>query len=423
MRVLLVVHQYLPRHRAGTEVYTHSLAKALGQKHEVLVYCHEPALDGSDTPALQERFEGVAVRRVAAWPQGVRPTPWQLFEYNYHNARIEADYIQMLAEFRPDVVHVQHLKDLSAGLLRITAQRGIPVLMTLNDYWGICPNAQCVRPQGEICLRTHARVECGLCAAGRLKRPALRLAAPLMAPLFLRRQRYIRAQFRHVRRFIAPAEFLRQRYIAAGIPAERIVQMEYGLDLARVSAAMATPRNLPRGHYAFVGSLAWQKGAHVAVEAFRALGTTGAQLRLYGNLNTFPDYVRQLQERASGCAWIRFEGEADDAQLAQALAWADYLIVPSMWWENSPITIQEAYAAGIPVIASRLGALVEKVLDERSGLLFTACDAQALQDVVRRTLGDPMLWQRLRAGRPAVVSMPEHAEHIARLYQGLLQER
>ncbi len=417
MRILQVIHQYLPRHRAGSELYTHSLAKELARRHEVLVYCHEAALDGGNMPFVMDSYDGVPVRRVAGWLGKTPPPPWTLFEHNYHNALIEADYTSFIETFRPDIVHVQHLKDLSVGLLGATARRGIPLVMTLHDYWAICPNAQFVRPGARICQSTHAQIECGFCAAERLRSPALRWAAPLMAPLFWARRRAIRAQMRYVQRFIAPSEFLRQRYIAAGFAPHRLLQLENGLDLGRIAAATVAARPAFRGHYAFIGSLAWQKGAHVAVEAFRALGDVGAQLRLWGNPQAFPDYVRDLQARAAGCSWIRFEGEADDAQVAQALAWADYLLVPSLWWENSPVTIQEAYAAGVPVIASRLGALPEKVHDGRSGLLFRPGDAQDLVRIIRRTLGEPTLWQALRAGLPEPIGMPAHAACIERLYE------
>jgi glycosyltransferase involved in cell wall biosynthesis len=417
MKILLVVHQYLPRFRGGVEVYTHSLAKALSQQHhEVMVYCREPELEGSPTPFTQESGDSVLVRRVSGWRGKTPPSPWRLFENSYHNPLIENDYARVLNQLQPDLVHIQHLKDLSARIPEFTAQRSIPLVMTLHDYWALCPNAQCVRPGGEICERTHWRYECGWCAVERLHMPRLRPIAPLMAPLFLRRQQYIRARMQYVQCFSAPSEFLRERYISAGYPAERIWPMELGLDLDRLAVARSTPRDAFRAHYAFIGSIAWQKGVHVLVEAFRHLGDTGAQLRIWGSTEAFPEYARACQQKTERCPWITWGGALDPAQVGEALAWADYLIVPSLWWENSPVTIQEAYAAGIPVIASRLGALCEKVQDEHSGLLFTPGSAQDLAGTVRRTLSEPDLWTNLRAGLPAAVSMSEHVQRLQRMY-------
>lgn len=415
MKILFVVHQYLPRHRAGTEVYTHSLAKELARRHQVLVYCHEPTLDGGTVPATEEIYDGVPVRRVAAFV-GRPPSPWRAFLWSYRNPRIAQDYLATLETWRPDVVHVQHLKDLSVSILGETARRGIPLVMTLHDYWALCPNAQCVRPAGAICQGTHGRLECALCAAERLGQPALRLAAPALAPLFWARQRAIRRGLGHVHRFIAPSAFLRARYSAAGYPEDKILQWENGLDLERIQPALAEPRPAFRGHYAYIGSLAWQKGVHVLVEAFRRLGDTGAQLKVWGNPATFPDYARRLEQLAAGCPWISFPGELDETRIGEALAWADYLVVPSLWWENSPVTIQEAYAAGVPVIASNLGALAEKVRHERSGLLFAPGDVDDLERTLRRTWADPALGERLRRGAPAVVPMTEHVAMLEELY-------
>jgi len=420
VRILLVVHQYLPHWRAGTEVYTHSLTKELSRRHQVMVYCHEPALDGGSVAGLTEDYDGLSVRRVAAWSGPATPAPWRAFRLSYSNPAIEEDYAGLLRGFCPDIVHVQHLKDLSAGILGQTAVREVPLVMTLHDYWALCANAQFLRPDGTICLGTHWRLECGGCAVDRLGKPALKIAAPAMVPLFLQRQRFLRRQMRHVDAFVAPSSFLRARYVAAGYPADRILRIDRGLDLGRVSAATASARGGFRGHYAYVGSLAWQKGVHVLVDAFRELGDVGARLRIWGNLQVFPDYSRLLRERASGCPWIEFRGEIDHRRVGEALAWADYLIVPSLWWENAPATICEANAVGVPIIASDLGAIPEQVRDGQSGLLFEPGSASDLLGLLRRTMEDPDLLGELREGLPKPVTIAEHARRLEQVYLELL---
>jgi len=421
VKILLTVHQYLPRQRAGTEVFTHSLAKRLAERHEVLVYTHEATLDNSDWPGVTEEYDGVRVRRVAAWLGQHRVPPWQVFRYSYSNPLIEADFAKTLREFAPDMVHVQHLKDLSVGILEQTAQAGIPLLMTLHDYWALCPNAQFIRPDASICAGTHARLECGWCAAERLHAPWLRLAAPAMIPLFAVRDRAIRRQMAYVQRFIAPSEFLRQQYIRAGYPPEKIQHVENGIDLDRLKAAAQAPRGPLRGHYAYLGSIAWQKGVHVLVEAFRRLGDVGAELRIWGKLTAFPDYAAQLQEAARDCPWIKLEGELDHNQVSEALTWADYLVVPSVWWENAPSTIVEAYAAHVPVIVSRLGALTERVQEGETGFLFAPGDAEDLLRVIQHTLREPGLLEHLRTALPPVKSAEEYTREMEAIYYELRQ--
>jgi glycosyltransferase involved in cell wall biosynthesis len=129
-----------------------------------------------------------------------------------------------------------------------------------------------------------------------------------------------------------------------------------------------------------------------------------------------------LRDLAAGCPNISLEGEADDRGLDAALAWADYLVVPSLWWENSPVTIQEAFAAGVPVIASRLGALEEKVRDGVSGLLFEPGSVADLVRVLRRTSDEPELLPRLRAGIPPIVTIADHAAQLEALYAQVIEE-
>ena len=422
MRVLLTVHQYLPHSRSGTEVYTHSLARDLARRHEVLVYCHEPALDGGEEAARDEPYDGIAIRRVAGYLRGGARGPWAEFRRDYANALVEADVQRTLDRFRPDVVHVQHLKGLSAGLVTACARRATPVVMTLHDYWALCANAQCVRPDGTICLGTYARLECARCAAERAGLPALRWAAPALALAFLARDAAIRRALRGVRRFISPSRFLRERFVAAGWPEARISVLENGLDPARLATSRAAPRGPWRGHYAYIGSLAWQKGVDVLVRAFGDPALAGARLRVWGNPAAFPDYARSLRDLAASRPNVALEGEADDRAVDFALAWADYLVVPSLWWENSPVTIQEAYAAGVPVIASRLGALEEKVRDGVRGLLFAPGDVDDLVRVLRRTIDEPELLARLRAGIPPVSTIADHAAQLEALYAEVAAE-
>jgi len=187
-------------------------------------------------------------------------------------------------------------------------------------------------------------------------------------------------------------------------------------------AAARGPRGPYRGHYAYVGALAWQKGVHVLVDAFRQLGDVGASLRMWGSPSAFPDYAAELRSRAAGCPWIRFEGEIHHNRVGEALAWADYLIVPSLWWENSPITIREAHAVGVPVIASRLGALPEKVAETQGGLLFEPGDEKSLLEVLTRTHRFPQLLERLRDKLPQVPGIDQHAVVMEGIYRGVQRE-
>jgi glycosyltransferase involved in cell wall biosynthesis len=105
------------------------------------------------------------------------------------------------------------------------------------------------------------------------------------------------------------------------------------------------------------------------------------------------------------------------------MAAIDWVVVPSIWWENSPLVIQEAFAHGRPVICSDIGGMAEKVTHGVNGLHFRAGDPRSLADVIRRAVEDPGLWDDLRAGIPAPYEMDRHVPRMTSLYRELLEAR
>lgn len=417
MRILLVVHQFLPRHQTGTEIYTYGLAKELSRRHEVYLFYREEGPAGRGFAEEDGEFKGLKVHKVYLDQPA---DPYRQFFSTFKNRAVEESFAEFLDRVRPDVVHIQHLMNLSGGLVAIAKRRGIPVAMTLHDYWFLCANAQLVRPNQRVCEGTHLRLECADCAAARLHWPWVRLLRPLLAPLFLWRDTYLRGVLRQVDLFIAPSLFLREKYVAAGVPKRKIVHLEHGTDLGRVRTGRRRDRAGLR--FGYIGSLAWQKGVHVLVEAFNGIADDSAELWIYGDPSAFPDYARRLRELATNPR-IRFLGRVDGEDVGAALSGLDALIVPSLWYENSPLVIQEAFAAGVPVIASDLGALAEKVRHGLDGLLFPPGDASSLREVLRRVIEEPAILERLRANIRSVKSMEEHGREVEAIYERLREGR
>ena len=156
------------------------------------------------------------------------------------------------------------------------------------------------------------------------------------------------------------------------------------------------------------------------VEAFNGLADGSAELWIYGDPSVFPDYARRLRELAANPR-IRFLGKVDDEDVGSALSELDALIVPSLWYENSPLVIQEAFAAKVPVIASDLGALAEKVRHGLDGLLFRPGDRQDLVAKIGSLLEKPLLLKELRENIRPVKTIEENADELERLYGDLIR--
>jgi glycosyltransferase involved in cell wall biosynthesis len=235
-----------------------------------------------------------------------------------------------------------------------------------------------------------------------------------------RRLASVRQALAEVDRFLAPSRFLRERFIEFGIPAEKILYKDNGFDLAQFRSVRRPPPYGRRVVFAYIGTLVEHKGVHVLIEAFNRLGPAAAELRIHGDLHVFPQYTAQLRALATHPE-ITFAGVFDNREVGRILAEVDALVVPSLWFENSPLTIHEALLAGVPVIASRLGGMAEYVEHGRTGLLFRPGDAEDLCTQLEWVLAHPQAFAAMPS--PRYASMDEHARELVALYQELLGRR
>ena len=417
MRIALPVHKFPPESLGGTEIYTLTLARTLVQAgHSVAVFY--PSTTVTQLTA-DTNEEGVQRWRAPLPPTRASENPASQFWHTFRDLAIERAFSAFLQQVQPDLVHFQHVQGVSARLIKLAAGR--PRLATLHDYWYFCANSQLIRPDRQPCAGpSWGCRNCVDCATARADLEPLRRLRPLVALPFAYRNHYLRRMVAQIDQFISPSEFLRQHYIKQGWPAARIDTLENSMDRRRLLEVPALDLPMPpvRPHFGFIGSLAWQKGVHVLIDAFNQLPPDSAALTIYGSETVFPDYARQLRQQARH-PHIRFAGPIHFDHVGAALRQFDALVVPSLWYENSPLVIQEAYVVGVPVIAARIGALIEKVQEQQSGLLYTAGDSQALAALLRHVIDQPEQLARLREGITPPPTLAEHGAQIATLYQSL----
>jgi glycosyltransferase involved in cell wall biosynthesis len=228
--------------------------------------------------------------------------------------------------------------------------------------------------------------------------------------------------------FIAPSEYVKERYAAWGIPAEKIVVAPYAcFPVGEPEAGADRLPDRPRNRFAFFGQFTPYKGADVLLQAMARLGEDfEGHLWIYGaNLETqrpeFRDMFASMLE-ATGKT-VTFAGHYDHAELAKLMQRIDWVVVPSIWWETGPIVVLEAFQYGKPVICSDIGGMSEKVTHDVSGLHFRNRDPASLAEAMRRAVETPGIWDRLRAGIPQVPMIMDHARNMSDLYRDLLAAR
>ncbi len=448
LRVAYLSHFYPPLSNAGIEQNTHGLASALrGAGHTVRVLCVGNWAEGEDywQGYTEDEWQGVPVRRLNInWRKATYPN-----QYLYDNPAIAAQVEQFLQEYEPDVVHITSMYTLSASVVQAVKQLNLPSVFTLSDFWSICPRHTLMRYDGSICDGKVPASTCQDClmSESRLYR-MMRLAmpTPVLAPTVRtvirhpsvaqqvpgmtgwgldieERRRVISEALQDIDQLIAPSAFIRDTILAAGQPLQ-ITLSNYGNNLDWLEHY--SPRDADGElHIGYTGQVSAMKGIHLLIEAFQACRfPTHVHLYIYGSLKADADYVAHLRQLAAGNPRIHFMGSFMRSELPDVLRNLDVLVVPSVWPEVAGLVVQEAFAARIPVLASRMGGLPEFVGEGRGGLLFNVEDSTDLQKTLTRVVtGGHEFLDSLRATIPPVRTSHDEMLFMQDLYGQLKAKR
>ena len=325
-----------------------------------------------------------------------------------------ARLLGILRDFDPDTVHLHHVLGFGADVL-FALRAALPnasIVLTLHEFISICHRqGQMVRAGGvALCERATPR-DCNHCF-------------PEIAPLrFLRREHALRALFSMVDRFIAPSAFLAGRYAAWGLPRAKITVIENAIVPLDVAPPPAEERSW-RGRFAFFGQITPFKGVDLLLSAVTAIPDEewrGCTLDIHGGglerqPPAFQERMAALFEMAR--PGVTVHGPYANADLPKLMAEVDWVVVPSIWWENSPVVIQEAFRSRRPVIASAIGGMAEKVRDRVDGLTFRVGDAAALAACMTAASASG-LWKKLSRNIVPAATAKAAAEAHLDIYRSL----
>ncbi len=450
MRVLFVVHGFPPEATGGTALHADELARILWRRgHDIVVLTREARPDFPEYHVRREQAGEISVIRVN---NTLRDNP--SFEETYRNGAIDAVARTLMDEEPPDIVHADDLTGLGTGILGECAARGIPSIVTLHDYWLICHREQLLDLELERCAGPEPE-RCAMCAglaasarpsahrgtgwlraldehlpqalAGARRRFVSRLtrrAVPASAAAeAAQRIEHMRAVCNSATRLLAPSNALMEAFVRFGVARDRLQLVDLGIN-TRPFAGLARQTS-DRLRVGFAGSLLPPAAPHLLMEAVAGLPRRRVELTIAGSLapyrgdTSYASRIRPLL-RSNGVRWLN---GVPHQKMPEVFASLDVLVVPSVWLDGSLFTIKEAFAAGLPVVASNLGGMAELVSDGQNGLLFAPGDAADLRRALHRLLDEPGLLDRLREGIPRVRTIDEDAAWTSALYRDLWYER
>ena len=403
MKILIVSNLYPPLVQGGAEIYVGRLAAALATEHEVVVVTSEPGFHLA--PRREVTAEGIVVYHLAPLnvahlthlPHSLLPQA-AFRTIDFYHPQVAATISEVIRRERPDVIHIHNWIGLSLAAVLASvpsSARHLPVAMTLHDYALVCAYASLLHPDGHSC---GPDLPCRILAS--LDRRLVNDVGLVISP-----SRYVldehlrRGFFRHATQQILP----------------------YGLENS--PSPLSREGRLGESKTTFdilyMGRVQFYKGTEVLIRAFRRTSDAGLRLHIAG---TGPS-IDSCKAVARDDDRIRFHGFVGGELRRMLVENADCMVLPSLWPDNYPVSIQEAFQAGPVVIASRIGGIPEMVRDGVNGLLVEPGDEAGIAAAIECLRQSPKLAARLRASAAETARLYDmrfHVAHLVDAYQRLL---
>jgi glycosyltransferase involved in cell wall biosynthesis len=387
--VLLCSNIYPPHFVGGAELIAHAQSRVLaGLGHRVSVFAGDPGGSHPRHSIRKDMHEGIPVFRVS-----LEAPDYQTDYVNFSHPAIDDALDELLERVRPDVLHMHNIIGLSAGIVHRAKRRGIRTVLTVHDHWGFCHKNTLLK-SGRTTCRDYSR--CAECM------PFIDDGAGRAFPMRMRKD-FLASLWNEIDCVISPSRYLASAYTKAGVRPEKFRVIWNGVDIKRYSAISRTP--LPgKVRFSFIGHFGIHKDVGLILDAMRFVPE--ATVNLVGTGELLPELNRKM-EALRLSSRVRFWGKIDNKRIKDVLAETDVLILPSIWPENQPVSITEAMAARIPVIAARIGGIPELVEHGVTGYVFEPGSAIDLAAKMNELAQSPE--RRVAMGEAGFRKIEQHA--------------
>jgi len=415
MKIALFVHCFFPDHFYGTETYTLELArhyKSWG--HDVTIVS---AIFQGEPPAAAAvthyAYQGIPVICIDK-----NKIPHSRVKETYYQAEMRPVLMRVIEELQPALIHVTHLVNHTAVLLEVTQALGIPTYATFTDFFGFCFNNKLEDAHGRLCKGpSRLRTNCIACYIKDASRSAptdgwkhygatpwvaqwLALGSNLVRKLPGVRGGAIDGRIEDIVRrpdtlgalynagytaAVSPTRFLKEAYISNGIRVP-MHGLWFGVDIDRSPKPARAAKH--RSVIGFIGQIAPHKGTDLLIEAFKRLPRGKAELRIYGPADQDISYMKLLKTLADGYE-VRFFGTFAKELMANVLQELDLLVIPSRWYENSPLVLLNALATHTPVLVSDVAGMTEFIEPGLNGDAFERGSVNDLALKLRKLVETP----------------------------------
>lgn len=337
----------------------------------------------------------------------------QIIERVIYSFQSKTKIEKLINEYKPDIAHL-HMIDhqISPSILHTLKKYGIPIIQTVHQYKLVCPNYKLYIPtKNKICEK---------CISGNIFHPIIERCHKdsIWASALLTLEAFVHKTlklYNDIAVFHAPSDFMATKLIKGGLSKKKVVKLFYAINLDDFPFSAEYS-----DYFIYIGRLSKEKGILTLLKSMRKI--LKSKLLIIGDGPQRLELARFVS--TNKLTNVQFLGNKSKNELRSLVSHAKFSVVPSEWYDNSPLVIYESFSMGKPVIGADIGGISELIDHHRNGLLFQSGNVMELSDRINYLLENPELiisfGKEARLKAEQEFSPQLHYEKIYNLYKNLL---
>ncbi|WP_367751325.1 glycosyltransferase [Ammoniphilus sp. 3BR4] len=318
------------------------------------------------------------------------------------NSELELFSESLIKDESPDLIHFGHIMRVGE-FIKSAKKLGIPYIITLTDYFFLCPKVTLLNSKGQTCNGPSNGESCA------------RFCSEIQPEYIKRRLHQAQDMLGSAKKIISPSKFLGRMFEQEF--SSKISIIHHGVSYSKIKRNERVYKEGSHITFGFAGTLQYHKGADILLESYRKVPSRNTSLKILGTGQN--DYVKKLKGLAKGDDRIEFCGVFDQTQLGHIFNQIDVMIIPSIWYENYPLVLHEALACQIPVISSNIGGMAEKIKNGKYGFTFDVGKVEQLRKVLTMISAKPEILNKIKDNlkKVHIPTIEQEAYAYERLYK------
>lgn len=406
MKLLYLVHQFLPEYYAGTEKFVFNISSMIQKSGNVVKVVTYSFYDDSfydkkvgHLMIKEFTYKGIPVIAIKHGDTTSDINLNLVDKDMYELAKI------IITKEEPDIIHIGHIMRLTSEWIRASRELNKPYIITLTDFFLICPKITLQASTNVLCSGPEGGIACH------------KLCPEIPSYLVEKRVEIIEDILLNAARVISPSKFLASIFMKE-FQNLKIETLNHGISYSKIKQNRTIYKEGHDLHFGYAGSISPHKGVHILLDAFRGVDFDNIYLKIYGS---GPDamYIKNLKNMVKDDARIEFCGVFSEEQVGDIFSQIDIIVIPSICYESYSLVMHESLACNVPVIVSNIGGTAEKIENEVTGYTFKVGASNNLKDIISYITENPEKINDIKINikRLIIPSVEQEAYAYERIYK------